>query len=704
MTKIDKQLQTIETELSQLELHKQREAKFAVEANERFEKNLNAFEKYFPNIYQEIIQFSPRSDFAIHVTRSGHGNFFMKDSAVAIYGDDPVAQVTKQYEENRKNAKFAFFDFMSSAGVFDEAISMDERLHVKYMKSLSELYSRYKGKLGHVNTELPEYYPAALIFGCGLGYQLSLLVERHDFEFMFVDEPDFEVFYASLYCSDWFDIIQKIDAKGGRLYLSIGVSTTEFFELVENVSAASGACSLITSFCYQHYPSEEVNKAIQHYFNSARLLHSGYGFYNDAVTGLAHGIKNLQNGVNFLTDMPQISDVKKSLANVPLFVVGNGPSLDDSIEFIRQHQNSAIIIAAGTAYQSLINAGVKADFQVLVERPYSQYEAVQAVSDAVGGYSDTNLLGVDVLYPEISKLYKWSGFGLKGPEAATTFLYFNAVNEHGVRLKNLPYCGPMVSNLAASYGLVFGFKEIFLFGVDNGYPAMKTHSDLAVYNDPKMQKKGFNAFSVDSASIELEGNIEGTTVLSDILYNSSRDNLRKLADFDQSVDFYNVGAGAKVDGMIPVYDCSSILMSKPIDKEKLIDDIKNTFFCQLQNSQHIERQVNCDEFDDLCDYILEISSRPFESRKEAYSLLRAQQNVVFAYASTQSAHLYHMLKGSMLYYHSPMVNNLFSFNDNDQALLLFRETLELWCNFVKDMRSDYRLNWSQFCTLSEFNI
>lgn len=102
-------------------------------------------------------------------------------------------------------------------------------------------------------------------------------------------------------------------------------------------------------------------------------------------------------------------------------MVGNGPSLDESIELIREYQDKVIIFAAGTALQSLMNAGIKPDFHVIVERTLSVYQVLtNTTTDDM--LSDMNLLSVEVVYPDTLNHYKWAGLGLKGPEASTVFM------------------------------------------------------------------------------------------------------------------------------------------------------------------------------------------------------------------------------------------------------------------------------------------
>ena len=73
----NEEFKKLEQKLTDAQAHELREQKFAVEANERFSKNLAAFEQYYPDVFKAIQEFQPREDFCLHVTKSGHGNLFL---------------------------------------------------------------------------------------------------------------------------------------------------------------------------------------------------------------------------------------------------------------------------------------------------------------------------------------------------------------------------------------------------------------------------------------------------------------------------------------------------------------------------------------------------------------------------------------------------------------------------------------------------
>ncbi|TMO43806.1 motility associated factor glycosyltransferase family protein [Pseudoalteromonas ruthenica] len=681
-------LNAAQEKLRHAQAHKMREAAFAVEANERFDKNLTAFRHYYPDIADFIQSYQTRDDFCLHVTESGDATFYPEGSDVPIYGDNPRAQAKEQVEHYVQHANFGRTDYFKASS--ETASSEDERLHLRYMYKLVRELAKTKSIESKPLTELPESFPSCLIFGIGLGYHIPELLDKCKFDYVFICEPDLEMFFASLFCIDWSDVIHRLDEQDACLFLHLGTSYESFFNEVFQVAEDIGAYSVINSFCYQHYPSEKVNKLIKTFFSNYYQLHQGFGFYNDAITGLAHGIRNIEQGGEFLFANKKAYEL---VGNTPAFVVGNGPSLDAAIEVLKNFNGQAVIFAAGTAYQSLLKAGVTADFHVLVERPRITYD-IQRTIEPEQGYGDTNLLAVDVMYPDVLGLYKWAGLGLKGPEAASSFISTHTKKKYGVSATTLPASGPMVSNTALSFALCMGFTEVYLFGVDNGYSlGGVTHSELSIYNDKKL-KEQFKPLK--GARIEFEGNLEHPVKATPLMA-MSKTTFDRLVKGASQCHVYNVGEGAKIEGAMALKESDVGLANTVTDKCKLVEDLKSLLFKSVE-IEDIETKISFEEFDSLCQYLIDIGNRDFSSRDEAHAILKSQQRLVYAYRKSVNPHLFNLLKGSLLYFHCPLITLLYYFDDEQETLKHFRSAFSVWLELIEKIKDDFPVNWKAKCT------
>lgn len=529
------------------------------------------------------------------------------------------------------------------------------------------------------------------MFGLGLGYPLKTIMQRFSFDYVFVCEPDFEVFYASLFCIDWEEIFQESEAESGCLFLKIGISYDTFFDELNSAVNSVGNSSLISSFCYQHTPGSEINSLIKRFFDNFALLQSGYGFYNDAITGLAHALENF-NEHKCPVFLPNRNSDEK-LRTLTAYVVANGPSLDEAIEVIRDNQHQVVIFAAGTALNTLLKLGITPDFHVLVERPKTTYDYIsQTVNPDI--LKKINLLSVDVIYPEVPLLYKCAGLALKGPEASSLLYQYDYFTKYTKTLSSLPYPAPLVANTALSFAASLDFGEVYMFGVDNGYPTSgKTHSEHSIYNE----RDRHAAFNVDTkgAVYELDGNFEGTLKATSLMVQAHQ-HMESLIKVTPDTQFYNVGSGAKIKGAIPLRSEDVLPSPKVSEKDEIVEKIKSKFFHRFEISEP-SKSVGLDEFESLCDYLIEICNRPYSTRKEASDLLKAQARVVFAYKGRKFGHLYHVIKGSMMYFHCPLISLLYLYNDEEKTLDTFANALGVWNRYILAMKSDFRRSWQKRC-------
>lgn len=690
MDKLQSSLQELEQKLAETLHYRERQALFDKAAEQRFENNLDIFKVYYPALHKQIRDFVPRDDFRVFVSPSGEGNYQPEGAPVPLYGDNPVEQSRQQVEKNTQKAQFGRSALYRGA---DAGTKADKRLHMQYMARLAETFKETVADDEPLLDTLPAHYPTCIMFGVGLGYALSALLEAHSFDYLFVCEPDFETFYASLFCTDWESILKNADAQSGCVFLHIGVTYETFFEEIQKIYNDIGAFSLISSFCYQHTPGEKVNALIRTFFKHFFQIQLGYGFYNDAVTGIAHTIENFNtHHCPVFVPPPKKNHSLKSLT---AYVVANGPSVDEAIDVLRENREDVVIFAAGTALSTLLKLGIIPDFHVLVERPKNTYDVLVETTD-LNELKKLNLLAVDVMYPEVPPLYKWTGLGLKGPEASTLMAQFEYLKTHQYIVGSLFCASPLVANTALSFATMMGFGEIYMFGVDNGYPMSgQSHSEHSIYLDPGYKNR---YMANPDAPHVLEGNLSGQVKATTLMLQAKEQMEALIRDYSH-IQFYNVGSGAKVAGAEPLTVDDILCVPLKQHKEQVVEDIKSRFFSELVINNP-EQAVGIEELESLCDYLLEIAHRPYSTRQEASDLLRAQARVVFAYRGRKFGHLFHVIKGTLLYFHGPLISLLYMYADEKKSLGWFAEAMAVWIGCIEAMKADYKHAWNKRCEYS----
>jgi hypothetical protein len=684
---LEQQINSISLKLSESIAHKKREEKFAKEANERFSKNFLCFEKYFPDVAKAITNFQTRDDFCIHVTTTGFGNFIPEGHTKPLYSDSPIEQSEKQVLAQIENPVYSITDYSSYP-----VDRPDERIHCRYMSKLAKVMIETKEMNEEKIKKLPSHFPTAIIFGIGLGYHVPLLLHRTSFDYIFLVEPNFEQFFASLFCTDWFEVIEQIDKNNGCLFFQLGADKHNFINDLESVADDIGAFSVVRSFCYQHTPDPTINLLIKNWIEDYFRFQFGHGFYNDAVTGLAHSIHHVEKKTNFL--QKSSSDFLDS--DVPIFIIGNGPSLDEADEFIRENASNAIVIAAGTAVASMYKKGIPVDFHVLVERPYANYKIFgDILPDDV--YEEINLLGLNTLYPDTVDRYKWAGIATKGNEAGTFLLDLFAYRTLSKTLPLIPFSNPVVANTALSFSLFFGFKNVYLFGVDNGnQPCGSHHSKDSVYKADLSDDESDGLLCLPMDGRLIPGNL-GRHVISNELFQSAHLQLEKLIAYYPKSTVINVGNGAKLKGAIPIHADDLLTLKSIDDKESIIEKIKHDYFNSFNHSTVDKEYIAVGQFNEICDHLVTLCDVEVATRHEASDILQRQSRYLYTFRDSLLNHLFHLLKGALLYYHCPMITLLYSYTNEEFTLKQYGKLNEHWKAYILEMRDHYALHYKTKC-------
>jgi hypothetical protein len=336
--------------------------------------------------------------------------------------------------------------------------------------------------------------------------------------------------------------------------------------------------------------------------------------------------------------------------------------------------------------------GVKPDFHVLLERPYRNYQVLFDMATEEE-FSQLNLLSINTVYPDTPKLYAWAGLALKGSEAGTDLLQTNRLLSGHKPLKEITFCNPLVANTGLSFALHFGFNEVYLAGVDNGMSEEgKHHSELSVYGAHHKGKLKFVPKKSDGAL--LDGNLGGK-VSTNQTYRVSNKQLEELIRITPKT-IYNIGQGAMIKGSIPCESDMLLPLSQlAYDKNTIVDDIKNAF-SRLDLKGFSESSILKDKVLDIFEEVIAMAQEPCQSTSDAANILRRQQRYIYSFKGTILGHAYHIFKGSLLYYHCPMLTNLYKYQES-HGLEIYNDMNKLWIDYLSEMKEHFSLCATKKC-------
>lgn len=262
--------------------------------------------------------------------------------------------------------------------------------------------------------------------------------------------------------------------------------------------------------------------------------------------------------INAVDNIFPLKKAKGTLEGATAIILGGGPTLDDSIDWIRANQDSLIIFAAGRIAGRLVAERIKPDFFVSVDPQEEGYDNTKGIIE----FRDrATLITSYHVSPKI--LSQWPG--------AVTYAGLKYGWENKDYTENIEIPGPTVTNAALGAAYALGCDSFILAGVDFCYAYGRTH-------EASSDEVRVGAHLHKLSPYEVVNNA-GEVVRTEYGYASARDNMEfyisQYLKAKPDLQFVSLGlASAKIENVL--YVDKSALTLESFDKQK-IEDLRKLF-------------------------------------------------------------------------------------------------------------------------------
>lgn len=644
--------------------------------SQRYEENMAAFSRFYPDIYHGFKNYSlQRYELTLDNQQL---NIFDTHSNKNLYQEDVFKSSFLQCKR-----------FYQDPQLFQQAFSereenVDRFIHTKHLAKLTSFFK----SLQNSNDKLPSTISSMMFFGVGAGCHIHQVVQNHKVKNMFIYEPSLDLFYLSLYLNDWKDILNKLDMDGGQLHFSLGKpeSNSDLVQEISGLFFKIGRFHSARTYIFVHYLEKDLLESVSEVSKSFDLNLLGLGFFDDALMSIGHFQNNLKNKIKLLKN-------KKldELCNIPVFVVANGPSLDEDIDFLRNNKDKSIIISCGTAIGALYKYDIKPDYHCEMERCLITRTVLDIIDDK-SYFKGITLLALNTVHPSVFELFDNSVQAIKLGEAGSTLHQQNPDVEPG-DYAVLSYCNPTVTNCALSFCESMGMDKVFLFGVDMGYVGDKHHSKKSIYYDQNDKEQDRDLYKIDNI-ISVKGNFV-EEVKTDSIYNYSRRVIESFLAAKPHLNVINCSNGAKISGAMPTHS-DDISFSEILNKKLLIELINNNLFINPEDStlDFFDEVIleNKHHFIDLCDFFIEQLSANPKSVDDTIEVLESQLDRLKSFSGSKFSVFDDLLRGSLLHSHSVLLHVLYSSNDEQESLSNYAAASKYTIDYIKDMKGEFLMN------------
>lgn len=635
----------------------------------QYRSNLNALNKYFPEIAKEFQDYRPK-DWIPVKNKEGQINLVQIVSGVFWYGESPKEDCQTNFEEF---AKHPYKD-----GLILEYTGK-KLLHYLHYRFVNEIDS-YLSEISDEESALPNTIKSIIMFGIGAGYQLETLLEKHNVDKLFLCEPNKDFFYASLFAIDWASLLKDIDAQGARIYLNIGDDGNNLVRDLMNQFYSVGPYLLNDTYFYPGYYNARINESIANLREQLKIVVAMGEYYDHARFGISQTTHAIANNYAHLRKSPN-NKLTYSDKSVPVFLVGNGPSLDQSITSIKEFQDRAIVISCGTSLQVLHKNGIKPDFHAEIEQNRTTYEWCKAFGDEQF-LSTLDLLSCNGIHPDTTDLFNDVFIAFKEGESSTVSTLEVAGEED---FEILQFAFPTVANLALNICLSLGLENIYLFGIDLGFTDNKQHhSKQSAYYDENGNEL-YNYHEANNTAIVVPGNFR-KTVLTKSEFKISKSMMeRSIANKHKSTHVYNCSDGAQIHGTEPLPIEHLLIVSDKLAKSAALKKIKGDAFSKIDYENFrlkYEGKYQQEALMSDLSRFQNLFADETTSTEQAHKKIENQKQHLFSSYSSGRSLMFYYLFGTSNYASAVFSRLLSSSSDETICTTRFNNAQTIWYKYL----------------------
>jgi hypothetical protein len=400
-----------------------------------------------------------------------------------------------------------------------------------------------------------------IFIGTGLGIHLHEINKKLDPFTILIIEPELEVFRLSLFVTDY----SEFQKKNKKLFLNVGDGQFERIMAIQQF------------YNYHNY----MNYNIKHHLllqNNQFILDEIKDFFStNTSTSFPYSLtlKNIHKTIECMKKEEKFLDTtlileKKVLKDKPTLVVAAGPSLDNYIDWISEHQNKFFIVCVDVIVRKL--------------------ETHQIVPDIVVSIDPSPLCG-KYLTTENKEFLKDSAIVFLSQQDESVLEVTQDIKRYFSQsiplVMEIGYMGS-VSNVGTFAFLVsahFGANKIYTIGNDAAFnqetgSRYSSGSSNSKVDHLELKEQSKNFISNEDI-IEVEGNLRERVKTNRLLLTfkeSFESTIYGLKSFYKDIEVHNLSDGVKLNGFEPMsfetIDALAVTMKlKEKNIQNLMDDI-----------------------------------------------------------------------------------------------------------------------------------
>ncbi len=297
---------------------------------------------------------------------------------------------------------------------------------------------------------------SCVFLACGLGYAPNLYAKKFPRDTLIIVEPELRYLLAALEVFDWSPVFSA-----ARCMIITGAEVQTVITLIEN-SGGFSSCGIIANPSQMEHKREyfsSLSRAIEHAKEQTKINGNTYKrFYGLWLRNTCRNLHQLaiRGGINsFKGACPP---------DLPAVILAAGPSLSALLPHLAEIKKRALLICVDTALHACLRSGTEPDFIVLTD---PQYYAARHIAGLSAPHAF--LITETAAYPPVFH------FPCREILLCSSLFPLSVSMEKELGEKGSLASGGSVSTTAWEFSRYIGAREIYLAGLDLGYPDFQTH-------------------------------------------------------------------------------------------------------------------------------------------------------------------------------------------------------------------------------------
>lgn len=403
-------------------------------------------------------------------------------------------------------------------------------------------------------TDSLKYINKIMFIGLGLGLHLGEILDKTGADTILIIEDNIELFRLSLFVSNYKELLDNKSA-----FFSIAQTKSEFQNTFYSFYLDSFVRNHFIKFSLFSDAYDAKIKLIQELIisRSEKVYPHEFLLYKNSQV-----LKRLDEGCNFLN--LQLNPSLQTFAHKPILIIGAGPSLSKSSQWLSEHADEFTIFAALASLSTLKKLSIKPDFVLQIDE---KVLATEGLLDKLGDLSflDDSIFVftasvADVLFEHLPK--------------ERIFLIEDRTQYIS---RNQPLISASVGEFSYAVALYLNPKEIYLLGLDlalndDGSTHAKDHH-LSDKIDTSNSDKIDQNISLNKSTLYVKGNFKERVSTTPLLAMS----IPKINYFTSTLkqktqEVFNLSDGAYFEQTTPLLtkDYSPKKPNNALNKEKAL--------------------------------------------------------------------------------------------------------------------------------------